>query len=194
MNSMNKERMVPIVLTTLRVIGFAGAFAILLVCPGMGQVFAMFEPEKYKRRAYPSTVSAVINRLRDNKCIELTNKFGVPRYALTEKGRATLAKYELKFAIIDKPKKWDEKWRIVIFDVRETRRSCRDAIRDSLKKLGFRYLQDSVWLYPYKCSDIVELARTAYGVRHDAKYLVCERFYGDEKYLNHFNLPDKRRR
>jgi len=49
----DKEKMVPIVLTTLRVIGFAGAFAILLVCPGMGQVFAMFEPENTKDGLIP---------------------------------------------------------------------------------------------------------------------------------------------
>jgi len=189
---MNKQKTISVTITALKIVAVAGAFAILLVCPGMAQVFAMFEPKEHKRRIYSSQITAAGCRLRDNKSIELIQRNGIPCYALTEKGRATLLKYELKLATIDKPKKWDKKWRIVIFDVREKRRACRDAIREALRRFGFKHLQDSVWLHPYPCSDVVELARTAYGVRHDAKYLVCDRFYGDEKFIETFSLPDKR--
>jgi len=189
---MNKGKAVSMTILALKIVGVAGAFAALLVCPGMAQVLTMFEPKKYQRRYYPCQVAGAINRLRANSSIEIVHRNGVPCYALTEKGAATLSKHELKQAAIKKQKRWDKKWRIVIFDVRETRRFCRDSIRASLKNLGFKYLQDSVWLYPYPCSDIIELARTAYGVRHDAKYLVCERFFGDEKYICTFGLPNNR--
>jgi hypothetical protein len=187
---MRRDKALSITYAALKVIGVAGALAIVLVCPNIVQVFSLFEPNKKSKYSQPSRVNGTIQRLRENGDIELVKRNGVPCYALTEKGRLTLAKYELKHATIDKPKRWDNKWRMVIFDVREKRRHCRDAIREALRMFGFKHLQDSVWIHPYPCENIVELARTAYGVRHDAKYIVCQRFYGDNNYLGFFGLTD----
>lgn len=47
-------------------------------------------------------------------------------------------------------REWDGKWRIVFFDVPESRRQIRDYIRGVLKRQGFKEFQRSMWLYPYK--------------------------------------------
>ncbi|MBI2595259.1 hypothetical protein HYW46_00810 [Candidatus Daviesbacteria bacterium] len=41
---------------------------------------------------------------------------------------------------------WDEKWRIVIFDIPEQKRIIRNLFRRNLKKWGFKPLQKSVWI------------------------------------------------
>ncbi len=46
--------------------------------------------------------------------------------------------------------KWDGKWRIVLFDVPESKRPVRDYLRGVLKRLGFREFQRSMWVWPYK--------------------------------------------
>ena len=46
----------------------------------------------------------------------------------------------------EKPKRWDGKWRILIFDIREKVRRRRDEFVDLLR-LGFK-LQNSVWVFP----------------------------------------------
>lgn len=61
---------------------------------------------------------------------------------------------------------------MLIFDTKEDRKSIREKVRRSLVALGFYRLQDSVWVYPYLCEDVLEMLRTQYGVRHDALY-VC---------------------
>jgi phenylacetic acid degradation operon negative regulatory protein len=44
---------------------------------------------------------------------------------------------------------WDGKWRIVLLDLPEERKSERDGLRYLLKKAGFILLKNSVWISPY---------------------------------------------
>ncbi len=44
---------------------------------------------------------------------------------------------------------WDGKWRIVLLDVAEDRKSEREGLRYLLKKAGFFLLKNSVWISPY---------------------------------------------
>lgn len=43
---------------------------------------------------------------------------------------------------------WDEKWRVVSFDIPEKNRKLRDKIRYSLRQLGLKNLQRSLWISP----------------------------------------------
>ncbi len=44
---------------------------------------------------------------------------------------------------------WDGKWRIVLLDLSEDRKSEREGLRYLLKKAGFMLLKNSVWISPY---------------------------------------------
>jgi len=46
-------------------------------------------------------------------------------------------------------RKWDRKWRVVVFDISELSRFVRDNLREKLKELGFGMLQESVWISPH---------------------------------------------
>lgn len=108
---------------------------------------------------------------------------------LTELGEAYLSQYELRGLLHKKPPRWDGKWRVVIFDVREERKLIREAVRRQLCSWGFHYLQDSVWIYPFECEEAVELLKTAYRVRHDVYYLVVSRMAYDHRLRRLFGLP-----
>lgn len=69
-------------------------------------------------------------------------------FELTDTGRAETDKIKLKLEMA-KRKRWDGKWRIVIFDVPEKLRGKRDLLRKELTEFGFMQLQKSVWAYPY---------------------------------------------
>jgi len=56
-----------------------------------------------------------------------------------------------------KQKKWDKKWRLVIFDIKETDRNSRDILRKHLRNYGFGYLQKSVWISPYDVFDKLKI-------------------------------------
>ena len=69
-------------------------------------------------------------------------------FELTDAGRAEADKIKLKLEMA-KRKRWDGKWRIIIFDVPEKIRGKRDLLRKELVAFGFMQLQKSVWAYPY---------------------------------------------
>ena len=74
------------------------------------------------------------------------------RVLLTKKGKRIAERHSLDFLKIKKPRRWDKKWRMVIFDVPEKNRAARDIFRFYNKRLGFYELQHSVRVYPYKCA------------------------------------------
>ncbi|HEY5551230.1 MAG TPA: hypothetical protein VIK52_05040 [Opitutaceae bacterium] len=45
-------------------------------------------------------------------------------------------------------RKWDGRWRLVLFDIPENQRTVRTRLSRGLRQLGFGYLQNSVWVSP----------------------------------------------
>jgi len=87
-----------------------------------------------------------------------------------------------------KRKQWDGKWRVVIFDVWENTRAKRDTLRYEIKNFGFIQLQRSVWIYPYECSDFIELLKTDLSFGKNIRYMVVEKLDHDEKLRKNFGL------
>ena len=100
-----------------------------------------------------------------------------------------LKKYDLiTRTLIHRKKKWDGKWRIVIFDVWEKARSSRDSLRYEIKNFGFRQLQRSVWIYPYECRDFIWLLKSNFFFGKNIRYMVVEELDHDEKLKKYFKL------
>ncbi|MEA2064671.1 MAG: CRISPR-associated endonuclease Cas2 [Patescibacteria group bacterium] len=75
-------------------------------------------------------------------------KFGyVDNNGFTIKGLIKIIKIRAKKK--RKDYKWDDKWRVVIFDIPEKKRGKRNYFRKMLSDLGFQKLQNSVWASPY---------------------------------------------
>ena len=71
----------------------------------------------------------------------------VNKKGFTKKGVLRLLKAKVNQQT-EKNKRWDGRWRIIIFDIPEKRRVARDNLRMVLKNLGFIKLQNSVWISP----------------------------------------------
>ncbi|MBI3261275.1 CRISPR-associated endonuclease Cas2 [Candidatus Berkelbacteria bacterium] len=76
---------------------------------------------------------------------------------ITQAGRRWLKRLEINQIVIERPKRWDGTWRVVIFDIPEKNRTVRDTVRRWLKRLGFARLQQSVWAIPWPCHQQCEL-------------------------------------
>ncbi len=72
---------------------------------------------------------------------------------ISESGKRKVLTYKLDEMIIRRPKIWDKKWRLVIFDIPENRKKFRDALRRKLKELDFYELQKSVFVFPFECQN-----------------------------------------
>ncbi len=94
-----------------------------------------------------SQFSLTLKRLRENGLIDFVddNKLILK---LTDKGRTKA----LKSKILLEDEKWDGKWRIVIWDIPEKRRTVRDVLRKQLKSWSFTQWQRSVWATKKNCA------------------------------------------
>lgn len=72
---------------------------------------------------------------------------------LTANGKEIILYIKDRFSILEKP--WDNKIRIVIFDISEKKRRVREWLRQELFLLQFKQLQKSVYVGKYPLSDIL---------------------------------------
>ena len=84
--------------------------------------------------------------------------------------------------------KWDERWRVVVFDVWENARAKRDSLRYEIKNFGFIQLQRSVWIYPFECADFIELLKTDLSFGKNIRYMVVQKLDHDDKLRKYFKL------
>ncbi|MEK7194482.1 MAG: CRISPR-associated endonuclease Cas2 [Patescibacteria group bacterium] len=115
-------------------------------------------------------------------------KFQNGRYEITPIGEKVLRKWELEDYILPKNKKWDKKWRIIIFDIPEKKRKIRNQITDLFRQAGLYRLQDSVWVFPYDCEDIIGLLKTDFGVGREVIYVIADSIENDKHLRNEFGL------
>ncbi len=115
---------------------------------------------------------------------------GGRRYArATEAGKRMLALESLRENGAKKPKRWDGRWRVVLFDIPERRRGVRNQLRKFMQEFGFVRLQDSAWIYPYDCEDVIALAKANFRIGVDALYMIVEQLERDAHVREHFGLP-----
>jgi len=131
----------------------------------------------------------VLGRLVAKGLIRFEERGG-KRYArLTETGKRILDLELLKDKGMRKPKRWDNRWRVVIFDIPERRRKVRVSLRSFMERYGFVRLQDSVWVYPYDCEELIALAKAQFHLGVDVLYMIVERLENDMPLRKQFGLP-----
>jgi phenylacetic acid degradation operon negative regulatory protein len=82
-------------------------------------------------------------------------------FFVTDAGLKRINSYLFENIKIQKPKKWDGLWRVIIFDIPEHLRPRRDRFRRKLKELGFVDIQKSVFCYPHECINELNLLARA---------------------------------
>lgn len=136
----------------------------------------------YPRRK--EIIKSATSRLKQRGLIELING----HYSLTEDGKKVLREWEKNEYKINKTNAWDGKWRIIIFDIPETRSKLRYKTRVILKNAGFYRLQDSVWVIPYDCEDIINLMKTDLGLKKEILYIIADQIENDRYLKIEFDL------
>lgn len=172
-----------IILTALAAAGTIGLiFAFPTIVPALGAVASAFRPVGWRGRRN-------IERLARQKWVTVTEKDdGTVTVRITNDGMMRALTYELENMALDVPKRWDKKWRVVIFDIPEKHKRLRDVFRVRLGQLDLYMLQESVFVSPYPCFDEVEFLRELYGVSFSVRYLLVERIEDDDFLKEYFRL------
>ena len=165
----------------------AAAVTLALAAPNAVQLLKHVDPNMARKRHPERRMSQAVSRLVSRG---LVARDASNRLTLTEKGKkyAELMDHKgrLQFA---KDRKWDGRWRIVIFDIWERRREARARLRSRLQTIGFIKVQDSVWAYPYECEELIAFAKTELKLGNGLIYLIAEGIEGDRELRGRFGLP-----
>ena len=166
----------------LRTVATTGIIGISLIAPGV--LVAMKKLGILERKRQKEFIDASRKRLLIGGYLEYHNKM----LHITKKGEAYLLKETLYENLKNKSKKWDGKWRVLIFDIPEGRKSVREQIRYTLISVGFMRLQDSVWIYPYDCEDLITLLKADLKIGKDVLYMVVEALEYDKPVRSYFGF------
>jgi len=161
---------------------------------GTGTVKAFF-PHPYshefcEHKKHDSYYSA-ISRLK-RKGLIAKNKKDI--FYLTKKGENEAffayinAELSGKKFVKQTQKKWDGKWRIILFDIPEKQKRKRNYLRMVIKTLGFKEFQKSIWIYPYKIPDFLLQLLGEENIAHHVRFMTSASLDYDHDLKNVFGL------
>lgn len=143
----------------------------------------------FKEKLDERKIARLIERLKRNRLIILSEKNGTFKVELTEKGKRKIKEIQFENLKIEKPAVWDKKWRVVIFDIPDKhKKGARDALREKLKELDFYPLQKSVWAYPYSCEKEIQFLCELFDIILFVNILIAENIYNDIRLRKYFRL------
>jgi DNA-binding transcriptional regulator PaaX len=172
----------------LATLGVTGVLALGLVAPNAMKILRMFNIQKPR---FGERIRRVATDLAARGLVVFVEKNRKKYLEITEKGKEMLAEIQDReelFRAKKKPKRWDKRWRLVVFDIPEHRRSVRNRLREMIVAFGFIKIQNSVWVYPYDCEELVTLLKSDLRIGREVLYAVVEKIENDKWLLRHFNL------
>ena len=167
----------------------AGGLSMVLLAPNALRLLKDIDPQWATKRDPRRRIRESVYRLKKKGLVEFRTESGKKHLRLTKKGEQVMHSVWNERLRIRVPRKWDGKWRLVIFDIPEKRRGTRDKIRILVSRLGFLRLQDSVWVYPYDCEELVTLLKTDLKIGREVLYVIADVIEFDQPLRSHFNLP-----
>lgn len=171
---------------------------ILLLASGLGlgcartskQYFRVIKEvaAEWKKINKRSLESAIYKLYRSKLIREHENPDGSLTMVLTDKGKKKAITFNIDNMKIKKPKFWDKKWRMVLFDIPEKHKKAREALRETLKKLRFYEYQKSVLVHPYPCQDEVNFIIEYFDIRPHVRIVTATEFDNELHLKNIFNV------
>ncbi len=167
---------------TLQVIKAAGVLSVALVAPNV--VGAMHKMGLINTERQDESVARARRSLIKAGHLKLENGF----LRLTEGGEKELRRLQAYAGMRALPKRWDERWRVIVFDIPESRRKVRVRLREMIEGAGFVKLQNSVWVYPYDSEELVALLKADLRIGKQLLYMIVESIESDQWLRQHFQL------
>lgn len=159
-------------------------FAISAAIPDLTKEIIGEVWEKYDQRRLKRTLKEMIER----RMLALSETDKETTIIVTEKGKRQLLKYNIKTMTLNKPDVWDGKWRVVIFDVKEGKKSMRESLRRKMKQLEFYQLQKSVYVSPYPCEKEMSFIRQYYLIGGEVSYFLATDLEQEGFLIDKFSL------
>ncbi len=156
-----------------------------LMAPNTIQLIEFFDPKSPQER---NRIWKTIKYLEEKNRVVFEERGQKTFVVLTHQGQLQLNEDAIWELAIERPRRWDRKWRIVMFDLPSSHEKIRQSFRLKLEDLGFKLYQRSVFIFPYECQEEVHTIAKWYGVDHCIRYIVATEIHDMRKYAQEFDL------
>jgi DNA-binding transcriptional regulator PaaX len=146
-------------------------------------------PEE-RRYSRPQVKRALLHLLKSGLLQLVEDGEGTVAVTLTPRGKERAHALRVDTLVIRKPKYWDGKWRMIVFDIPESKRKIRDALRHRLASLNFFKLQDSIWIYPYDCRHAISFLADHYGLHGHLHFAIVDVFDQEDEARRHYGIRE----
>lgn len=188
--SRNKQTTL-IVNDLLKILAFGGMVSTIVITPG-GVILWAKALDFLNRRERKIKAKNTLSYMKRSDLVTY-NKMSDGKFSvsITKKGLKRAQKLRFDDLQVKKPKKWDKKWRLVMFDIPEKKRYRRSNLSNKLRSMGFYQLQKSAWVHAWPCSFEVELIKQTLGIL-DSHIVFAEISSIDhqDKLLKHFKIHE----
>ncbi len=167
----------------LLTVGAVGIIAVAAMAPNALQLLGYGR----KKGKFTYQAKTAAGRLAEKGYIVFVESGGKKYIRITPLGERALMLVQGQMQSRRK-RRWDKRWRLVIFDVPEYRRRIRDKLRRQMSSFGFVRLQNSVWVYPYDCEELVALLKADLHIGKDVLYVIVEKIENDLQIRKLFGL------
>ena len=128
--------------------------------------------QKYKRERGKKEFNRLLHYLKRKGYIKIENLQEKQAILLTKKGGEKVLRAETRAENFKK--RTDGKWTMIIFDIPEKKRHLRDILRNYLRLLKFKMLQQSVWVSPFDVIKKTENILQAFSLDPYVKVFLIE--------------------
>ena len=167
-------------------VAVAGVLSIAVVAPNAVQLLRSFGFNPKNSSLFTSRTNRARRRLIEKGLLEYKNNNRFVQ--LTSRGERQLRLWGLAGYKVKTPKRWDKKFRILSFDIKEKRRGVRNKLRTVLRKMGFYPLQQSLWIYPYDCEEFIQLLKADFRIGWDVLYIIADQIDNEKRVKEYFDL------
>jgi CRISPR/Cas system-associated endoribonuclease Cas2 len=158
-----------------------GVLAALALAPGIGAALKLIDPNP--RKAMFKAERSLRSLVRGGKVIKTPGGYKITKDGELELARRKFEKYQFPTKGI-----WDQKWRVICFDIPEKRRYLRHIVQQKLVDIGCYRLQDSVFVTPHKCGEILKLIQDAFFLKKHVRGMVVTHIDDEQVLLGRFKL------
>jgi|SRR3989338_685995 len=186
MPNIGPNRKALIMKVIIAALAIAGVVTIAVVAPALpaalGAVFSMSGRYSHKQ------IKRSLAKLKKDGLISIAYEGKRMVIKLTKNGKQKALKYQLDEMQIKPQKRWDRKFRLVIFDIPKQYKQNSTMFAKKLKDMGFALLQKSVWVCPYPCEDEIDFLKEVYLIRPYVRLATVEKLDIQYDLINKFKL------
>ena len=133
--------------------------------------------------------SRALSGLERKGLLRIFSREGEDIVCLSKQGRLQIDRAVAELKKQKTSQAWDGLWHLVTFDIPEQFRSSRNALRSVLRMAGFEQVQQSVYVHPHACGELIGLLQKDPILSERVVYVVVKTYTNDKKLRKKFRLP-----